>query len=77
MATWIAHLRIAENLLAHIPDLDAAQFAINQTDRGVALTLAPAASTVHLSEIRPDPDTRAARDGFNLFDGADDFEPHS
>ncbi|OIN88290.1 MAG: hypothetical protein COS37_08165 [Anaerolineae bacterium CG03_land_8_20_14_0_80_58_20] len=28
MATWIAHLRIAENLLAHIPDLDAAQFAI-------------------------------------------------
>ena len=28
MATWIAHLRIAENLLAHISDLDAAQFAI-------------------------------------------------
>ncbi len=28
MATWIAHLRIAENLLAHIPGLDAAQFAI-------------------------------------------------
>lgn len=22
MATWIAHLRIAENLLAHFPDLD-------------------------------------------------------
>ena len=28
MATWIAHLRIAENLLEHIPDLDAGQFAI-------------------------------------------------
>jgi hypothetical protein len=28
MATWIAHLRIAEKLLAHIPELDAAQFAI-------------------------------------------------
>jgi hypothetical protein len=28
MATWIAHLRIAENLLASIPDLDAGQFAI-------------------------------------------------
>jgi hypothetical protein len=28
MATWIAHLRIAENLLNHIPGLDAAQFAI-------------------------------------------------
>ena len=28
MATWIVHLRIAENLLAHIPALDAAQFAI-------------------------------------------------
>lgn len=28
MATWIAHLRIAENLLATLPDLDAAQFAI-------------------------------------------------
>ena len=28
MATWIAHLRIAENLLDHIPDLDPGQFAI-------------------------------------------------
>jgi hypothetical protein len=28
MATWIVHLRIAENLLARIPALDAAQFAI-------------------------------------------------
>ena len=28
MATWLAHLRIAENLLDHIPGLDAAQFAI-------------------------------------------------
>ena len=28
MATWIVHLRIAENLLACIPALDAAQFAI-------------------------------------------------
>jgi hypothetical protein len=28
MATWIAHLRIAENLLAHIPNLDPGQFAI-------------------------------------------------
>ncbi|OQX63888.1 MAG: hypothetical protein B5M51_04510 [Anaerolinea sp. 4484_236] len=28
MATWIAHLRIAENLLDLIPDLNAAQFAI-------------------------------------------------
>jgi hypothetical protein len=28
MATWIAHLRVAENLLAHLPELDAAQFAI-------------------------------------------------
>ena len=28
MATWIAHLRIAENLLELIPNLDAGQFAI-------------------------------------------------
>ena len=28
MATWIAHLRIAENLLKRIPDLDPGQFAI-------------------------------------------------
>jgi len=28
MATWIAHLRIAENLLECIPDLDPGQFAI-------------------------------------------------
>jgi hypothetical protein len=28
MATWIAHLRIAENLLARIPRLDPGQFAI-------------------------------------------------
>lgn len=28
MATWIAHLRIAENLLDMIPGLDAAQFAV-------------------------------------------------
>jgi hypothetical protein len=28
MATWIAHLRIAENLLARIPGLDPGQFAI-------------------------------------------------
>jgi hypothetical protein len=37
MATWIAHLRIAENLLAHIPDLDAAQFAIGNVapDSGI------------------------------------------
>lgn len=28
MATWIAHFRVAENLLAHLPELDAAQFAI-------------------------------------------------
>jgi hypothetical protein len=28
MATWMAHLRIAENLLDDIPGLDAAQFAI-------------------------------------------------
>ncbi len=28
MATWIVHLRIAENLLNLIPDLDAGQFAI-------------------------------------------------
>ncbi len=28
MATWIAHLRIAENLLKHIPGLDPGQFAI-------------------------------------------------
>jgi hypothetical protein len=28
MATWMAHLRIAENLLARIPNLDAGQFAI-------------------------------------------------
>ena len=27
MATWIAHLRIAENLLAEIPGLDAGSFA--------------------------------------------------
>lgn len=27
MTTWISHLRIAANLLARIPDLDAAQFA--------------------------------------------------
>ncbi len=28
MATWIAHLRIAENLLARLPGLDPGQFAI-------------------------------------------------
>ena len=28
MATWIAHLRLAEELLKHIPNLDKAQFAI-------------------------------------------------
>ncbi len=28
MATWIAHLRLAENLLKRIPNLDEAQFAI-------------------------------------------------
>lgn len=28
MATWIVHLRIAENLLERIPDLDAAAFAV-------------------------------------------------
>jgi hypothetical protein len=27
MAAWTAHLRIAENLLGHIPDLDAGQSA--------------------------------------------------
>lgn len=37
MATWIAHLRIAENLLARIPGLDAAQFAIGNVapDSGI------------------------------------------
>ena len=37
MATWIAHLRIAENLLEHIPGLDAAQFAIGNVapDSGI------------------------------------------
>lgn len=37
MATWIAHLRIAENLLASIPDLNAAQFSIGNIapDSGV------------------------------------------
>ena len=37
MATWIAHLRIAENLLGHIPNLDAAQFAIGNVapDSGI------------------------------------------
>ncbi|HEY3311097.1 MAG TPA: zinc dependent phospholipase C family protein [Anaerolineales bacterium] len=28
MATWIAHLRLAEELLTQLPDLDASQFAI-------------------------------------------------
>jgi hypothetical protein len=37
MATWIAHLRIAEGLLVRIPDLDPAQFAIGNIapDSGV------------------------------------------
>ena len=37
MATWIAHLRIAENLLGYIPNLDAAQFAIGNVapDSGI------------------------------------------
>ena len=37
MATWIAHLRIAENLLDEIPHLDAGQFAIGNVapDSGV------------------------------------------
>ncbi|MCP4141053.1 MAG: zinc dependent phospholipase C family protein [Chloroflexi bacterium] len=37
MATWIVHLRIAENLLELIPGLDAGQFAIGNTapDSGV------------------------------------------
>lgn len=37
MASWIVHLRIAENLLSRIPNLDAAQFAIGNIapDSGV------------------------------------------
>lgn len=37
MATWIAHLRIAENLLAHITALDEGQFAIGNVapDSGI------------------------------------------
>lgn len=37
MATWIAHLRLAENLLERIPGLDAAQFAIGNVapDSGI------------------------------------------
>lgn len=37
MATWIGHLRLAENLLERIPNLDAAQFAIGNLapDSGV------------------------------------------
>ena len=37
MATWIAHLRIAENLLERIPDLDAGQFVIGNVapDSGI------------------------------------------
>lgn len=37
MCTWIGHLRIAENLLARIPALDAAQFAIGNVapDSGI------------------------------------------
>jgi len=37
MATWIAHLRIAENLLEHIPGLDPDQFAIGNVapDSGI------------------------------------------
>jgi len=37
LATWIAHLRLAENLLERIPGLDAAQFAIGNVapDSGI------------------------------------------
>ena len=37
MATWIVHLRIAENLLERIPNLDAGQFSIGNTapDSGI------------------------------------------
>jgi hypothetical protein len=37
MATWIAHLRLAENLLERIPGLDEAQFAIGNVapDSGI------------------------------------------
>ena len=37
MATWIVHLRLAENLLSLIPDLDAGQFSLGNTapDSGV------------------------------------------
>lgn len=37
MTTWISHLRIAGNLLARIPDLDAAQFALGNVapDSGI------------------------------------------
>ena len=37
MATWIAHLRIAENLLTRIPNLDPGQFAIGNVapDSGI------------------------------------------
>lgn len=37
MATWIAHLRIAENLLERIPDLDPGQFSIGNVapDSGI------------------------------------------
>lgn len=37
MATWIAHLRLAEDLLEHIPNLDRAQFALGSVapDSGI------------------------------------------
>ena len=37
MATWIAHLRLAENLLERLPGLDAAQFALGNVapDSGI------------------------------------------
>ena len=37
MATWIVHLRLAENLLSLIPNLDEGQFAIGNTapDSGI------------------------------------------
>lgn len=60
LATWIVHLRLAENLLAHITGLDAAQFAIGNVapDSGIPDAnwekFAPPVTVTHFQNLDAD-----------------------
>ena len=80
MATWIAHLRIAESLLEHLPDLDPEQFSIGSIapDSGVSDefrdTSFPSSEVTHFkrsSSVHKDiADLRFYRDYLALLDPA-------